>query len=392
MDLDQIVKQLEWLDGERRKDKMALTTLEDQVANLEGNVLPLMQSLKEVGSDLTRIQAAMGRFEQIETGMAQLRVELARSIEAVEKQRAEHDREIEKVRQADQEAADKVIGELRKGIETAYELKKAETVRQEEDNRLRRLVEEVNQKITEIHRSEEENRRQQHLVDEGRRQDNKRISDLLGEVTALRKRQDEQRGKVDVTSDGVHKMELRVNELAAAEVERRQVQNAYIEKLNLQGVDRERTWKEWETRFEEISSKSASMDAHLLSLDSTIRAVKRSQDALDEVTQRFDRRINEITEMQRLNEERFRNEWVSFKADDQKRWTNYTLAQDEQQRDTARSIQKAGERLLALEEQAQAIGDTLHQMLSSTQERLQTMITNSQKWLQDSQQFKSPTS
>ena len=41
--------------------------------------------------------------------------------------------------------------------------------------------------------------------------------------------------------------------------------------------------------------------------------------------QRFDRRLNEITEMQRLVEERFRQEWVSFKADDQKRWTNYTL-------------------------------------------------------------------
>ena len=32
-----------------------------------------------------------------------------------------------------------------------------------------------------------------------------------------------------------------------------------------------------------------------------------------------------------LTEERFRQEWVNFKADDQKRWTNYTLAQEEQQ-------------------------------------------------------------
>ena len=34
---------------------------------------------------------------------------------------------------------------------------------------------------------------------------------------------------------------------------------------------------------------------------------------------RFERRINEITEMERLTEERFRQEWVTFKADDQKR-------------------------------------------------------------------------
>jgi hypothetical protein len=41
-------------------------------------------------------------------------------------------------------------------------------------------------------------------------------------VTAIRKRQDEQRGKVDLTTDSTRKLEMRVAELLAAETERRQ--------------------------------------------------------------------------------------------------------------------------------------------------------------------------
>jgi hypothetical protein len=63
-----------------------------------------------------------------------------------------------------------------------------------------------------------------------------------------------------------------------------------------------------------------------------------AQEAFEEITQRFDRRINEITEMQRLTEDRFRQEWVSFKADDQKRWTNYSLVQEEQQREQTATL------------------------------------------------------
>ena len=49
-------------------------------------------------------------------------------------------------------------------------------------------------------------------------------------------------------------------------------------------------------------------------------ATKRAQDVHEELNLRLERRINEITEMQRLAEDRFRQERVSFKADEAKRF------------------------------------------------------------------------
>ncbi len=111
------------------------------------------------------------------------------------------------------------------------------------------------------------------------------------------------------------------------------------------------------------------------SLDATHRAVKRSQEAFEEITTRFERRVNEITEVQRLVEERFRQEWVTFKADDQKRWTNYTLAQEEQLRETSRQFEKLNGRMGAVEEVEQEVRDTLYQIVEDLQNRLQSLLS-----------------
>jgi predicted nucleic acid-binding Zn-ribbon protein len=84
--------------------------------------------------------------------------------------------------------------------------------------------------------------------------------------------------------------------------------------------------------------------------------------------------------MQRLVEDRFRQEWVSFKADDQKRWTNYTLAQEEQQRELLRSVGKLEERLMLLEDLIQEIQDFSHQITEETTSRLQSLLALVRSW------------
>ena len=74
-----------------------------------------------------------------------------------------------------------------------------------------------------------------------------------------------------------------------------------------------------------IERQSSQLESQLQLLDTTHLTIKRIQEGVDDLMQRVERRINEIVEMQRLAEERFRQEWTTFKADDQKRWTNNIL-------------------------------------------------------------------
>lgn len=374
MEIDQVKKQLDWLDEERRKDKLLIATLQDRIADLEERIPPVTARVGEVEGDLARVTTSLTRFEQIENNLGQLRVDLSRQIQEVEKNRAERDREIEKIRLADLESSTRAIGEVRKGQEPIPDIKKALQARVEGENRLGTEIEELSNRLNATRRSDEEYRRQIKLLDEGQRQDAKRLTDLQGEVGAIRKRIEEQRGKTDLTADSIRKVELRIGELLAGETERRQGQVAFMEKQNMAVMERDRVWREWQARFEQVESQSQNLDSQLQSLDATHRAVKRSQEAFDEISARFERRINEITEMQRLVEERFRQEWVAFKADDQKRWTNYTLAQEEQVRELNRQFAKSEERLVLLEDQVQEIQDLLHQIVEDTQRRLNALL------------------
>lgn len=387
MDLEQITKKLDWLDEERRKDKASLETLRDRLNSLEANQPAVLEKTTALEADLARITTALGRFEQVEAAIAQLRVDFSRNLDNLEKLRTERERDMEKVRRADLDTLNKAIAENRKALDALPEIKRNLHARQEEDFRLGKLIEELDTRYTEDRRAEEDYRRSQRLLDDTRRQDSKRLLDLQAEMATMRKRLEEHRGKVDLLSDSTRKLEVRLQEIQNAESERRQNQTTFMEKFSLTQVERDRAWKEMQTRFEQISDQAATLETTLQTLDATQRAVKRSQDTLDEATQRFDRRVNELTEMQRLAEDRFRQEWVAFKADDQKRWANYSLVQDEQLNEINRQFEKHNDRLTRLENLSSEMRDLLHEITEEEQNRLQTLLATFNQFLQEQERL-----
>jgi chromosome segregation ATPase len=381
MEMEQILKQVDWLDDERRKDKTRIGALEERLGAMEGNLPPLANQIKELGSDITRLAALMGRMDNFEESLLQARTESKQYFDELERQFKKQQEETEKVRRVEMRALDSSLAELRKELEPIPELKRGLRARVDEESRLGRLIDEIRNRIETVRRSEEEYTRSFRLLDDSRRQDSKRLTDLQGEVTAIRKRVDEQRGQVELATSALRKADARLNEMAAVETERREAQSNFLENQTLREVERERVWKEWQARFELIETQTSDIEENLQALEATHRAIKRTQQTVDELAEKVDRRINEITEIQRLSEERFRQEWVTFKADDQKRWTNYTLTLEEQRNEATRQYEKLGERVTLLEDNTQEIQDLLHQINEQTEKRLQSLLSIVHNWV-----------
>lgn len=374
MDFEQIIKRVEWLDEERRKDKLIIASLDDRLRKVEGNSTTILQELRELSNEINRVKTIASRFDTVDAAISQLRVEYTRAVENIEKLRTEKERDIEKVRLADLESLNNSIAHVRKGLEVLPEMKKDIRAREEEEHRLIKLIGEFDKKILEMKRSDEEYRRAQKILEENVRQDSKRILDLQGEISSTRKRIEEQRGKVDLATENLRKIEMRQNEILNSESERKQSQVAFIEKYNMSQVEKDRVWKEWQASFEVISNQAVNLDEQLQTLDATQRAIRHSQAAFEEITQKFERRINEITEMQRLVEDRMRQDWISFKADDQKRWSNYMISQEEQFQETTRIFERFENRLIQLEEISQEVTDLTNQIVQSNERSLQSLF------------------
>jgi len=381
MELDQILKHVEWLDDERRKDKDTIAKQEDRIITLEGRLDAAQKQIKDLNGEITRLANVIVRMDRFDDALIQQRVELNHQLEELDKETKKREEEIEKVRRVEIRSVDGGLGEMRKELEAVAGMKLAMQARVDEENRLARLIDELRVKIQDLHRNEEESIRTYRLIEDGRRQDAKRLVDLQGEVSAVRKRMDEQRGQMDVVGSNIRKLEARLNELAVMEGERKDAQSTFLDKQAVTQVERERVWKDWQARFETMEKQGADVEAQLQTLDTTHRTVKRTKDSIDEISQRIERRANEITEIQRLAEERFRQEWVTFKADDQKRWTNYTLTQEEQRSETTRNFEKLGERVTHLEDGLQELHDLLYQVNEQTEKRLQGLLAIAHEWV-----------
>lgn len=381
MDLDQILKRVQWMDDERRRDKDTIAKLENRLQSLEGNLSSALHQVKELSTEVTRLSAVVTRMDNFENVLVQQRQEAKRMVDELDKDVKKREEEAEKVRMVQIKSLDNTIYDLRKELEPIPRLEKGILARVEEDSRLGRSIEELRARIEAVKHNEDEYTRTYRLLEDGRRQDSKRINDLMGEVTALRKRVDEQRGQVELLNNSIRKVEGRLGELLAVESERRDAQAAFIDKHTLIQVERDRTWKEWQARFEVIEKQGSDVEVQLSRLEVSHRDAKRAQQILEDLTQRVERRISEITEIQRLSEDRFRQEWVTFKADDQKRWTNYTLTYEEQRNEGNRQYDKLGERITHLEDLLQEEQDLLEQMREQNEKQLQSLLALAHDWV-----------
>jgi chromosome segregation ATPase len=381
MEIEQLIKQVDWLDEEQRKDKLRLNSMDERLAAAEGNISPLVKQIKDLGSELTRLSTLISRMDTFDETLMQQRIESKQYFDELERQIRKQQDEGEKVRRLEMRALETSLAELRKELDQLPEIKRSLKARVEEETRLSRLIDEVRTRIEAVRRSEDEYTRTYRLLEDGRRQDAKRLTDLTGEVTALHKRMDEQRGRTELTTTTLRKVETRVNEMSVVESERRQAQDTFLESQALSQAERERQWKDWQGRFDVVTSQAAEVETMLQALDATNRNVKITQQTVEELMQKVERRINEINEIQRLSEERFRQEWVTFRADDQKRWINYTLTLDEQKNETNRQNERLTEQVTHIGDDVQMLKDLAQKMTDGIEQRMQSLLALTHEWI-----------
>ncbi|MEK6256698.1 MAG: hypothetical protein N2C13_05205, partial [Chloroflexota bacterium] len=340
MDNDQLVKRVEWLDKERLDDKTTISELLKRVDILEGSLEKSTEQINGLSSEITRLNVIVEKVDKFESTLSNYSADVKKELDAQDKRRKKRESEARKTQRLELDDINNSLKDFREGLTEISKTKKELKARVSEEERLGKSIAEVKDSIKGIVKSEEERKRIAGLLSESQQKEAKRVADLMGEVSAMRNRMDEFGGKMELVLTDQRKIDTRLNEIQATEAERRESQNEFTEQMTRNQGERERLWKDWSKRFDAIENQSEQLAAHLKNISDTERAVQKARDAFNEISDQLGRRINEITEMQRLGEERFRQEFATFKADDQKRWTNYMLTQEELQRESGRRLDR----------------------------------------------------
>lgn len=382
MEFEQIVKRLEFLDKQQRENKEAVTKLTERLTSFESNVDVATKQIKTASKQLTEITPVAKRMEQFETLITKQRTDILKLIEENEKDRIKNEKESVKRTQAELEGLNKSITQIKNTIPASItEIKKELKERGNELQRSLNNMSDLKDQLESSMRSNEDVSNSLKAMDETRKNDLKRISDLQGEITALRKRLDENREKSTMNADSIRNIESRFSELLASETERRQAQTTFLDQQAIAQIDRDRAWKDWKEKYDSFQNEAAGIETRVQTLDEALRNAKKAQDTYLDLNTKLERRINEVTEMQRLAEDRLRQEWVSFKADDQKRWTGYSLSSEESFRDIRKDVQKVTETITTINDISNNLQDAMHQTTDVTEKQLQEMMNAIHEWM-----------
>ena len=380
MEFEQIVKRLDWLEKQQRDSKDSITAMSERLTSFETSVNAISIQITTLSKQVTDLAPTAKRVEQFEAMLTKLRNDIIKLIEDNEKAHARTERDSAKNIQAEFTDLNKVITQL-KTTTHITEIKKQLKERTDEIQRVLNNVSDLKLRIEEATRSNEDVQHALKVSEETRKNDLKRVTDIQGEVTSLRKRIDENREKATMHADGIRNVENRFTELLASELERKQAQSAFLEQQAIAQIDRDRAWKEWREKYDAFQKEAESIDGHVQKLDEVLRSAKKAQDTYLELNTKLERRINEVTEMQRLTEDRLRQEWVSFKADDQKRWTGYSLSSEESLREIRKNVQKTEELIAGLNDTSPVLQDQIHQTSDTTEKQLQELMNVVHEWM-----------
>jgi len=259
------------------------------------------------------------------------------------------------------------VGEVQQSLEA----------RREEELRITRTLDSLRKQLEVLMARDGDRAEALASLDAGHRQEAKRSAEAQADLSAHRERIEALTVQAEQLEDQTRRVETRLGELVSSEGERQQLLALWLEQQNLRQAEQDRGWRDWERRFLSFEKRSGEIDERILAYEETYRGLRQLRDDLAQMMERTERRINEVTEMQRLAEDRLKHEWTSFLAEDSKRWNGHKLSLDEQWREHARGHEKlsAGvsahevrltnddERLKSMEADAQARLAELHAMV-----------------------------
>jgi len=378
MEREQFEKRLAWLDEQRRKDSEALGLLNGRLESLETALEKTSRQGQDLSSENARLASQMTRIHQFDDAIAKHRQEISRQLQGLEERRGERDAQIDQMRQVEREEISKALSEIRVELGGMTSIQHSLDARREEELRISRLVDSLENRVDEL--LAKDFGRGILSLEEGRKQDGRRLTDVQTESNEVRSKVESLRGMLDTLDDRARRIETRLAELAASENERREAQALWMEQQGLKMVEFERSWKAWERRFEAFENKAAEIDERMLAYEETYRAMKQLRGDLDKLVERLERRITEVSEMQRLSDDRTHQEWTTFQADDQRRWNSFKLGAEEQWREHVRQHEKLSVNLHGSEEALQDAQRAISSLTEASQQRLQDLASLVREW------------
>ena len=353
MELTQITQMVTWLDAERKKDKAMLATLDERIQGLTDRVEGQARRSQDLEAALNATRTTLAKLTQVDRVLEEFKRDVQALIDRRDDERKKAEREAARLRALEIEDLNRAVAEIKKELPRVAKLEEEMTARRAEEKRLGDAFKHSALQVELATKQVEERTRGIPYLEEGRKQDNKRIVQLEGDSVDLHKRAETLSSKLSLLEDGLSKVPSKIDPL----LERLSAQDKAVEEIRVGLFRQQQQMKAWE---EELVKFRAQMSDYVDIVARLREQAQVNQKAMAELTafqESLRQRAAEISEVERLFEERIKRILEQDQAEEEKRWQKYTTQIDERWHDHQRPHADIDNRLAHLEKDVPALAE-----------------------------------
>jgi hypothetical protein len=266
-----------------------------------------------------------------------------------DERRQQEAREAERIRAIERDNVSKALNEIRRDMQRVPRFEEEVALRKAEQARLSESLLSLQQNLGALSQEMENKVRGLPFLEDGRQQDAKRIARLQQESLEALKRLEQQGSRIQMFEDVIQRQERDTGEIKELVSQVRSSQRDFIEKQLLEAEHLKREMAEWVEMLEVHVKKIDDFAARMQEFGEAFREDRQVVERVERFQELIRREQTQVSELQRLAEERQKRQLEQWTEENEKRWRKELLRWDHQISEQAKRNNQVGERFTELE-------------------------------------------
>ncbi len=347
MEITQIEQMIRWLDEERKRDRAQIAVLQERLEQQTQEMQSQARVIDQLRQDLATVQTDIRRTDDYPGMIETTQRDLNSTIEALKVQVRRERLEADQNRRTEIEVLNDMIADLDKRIRPMARYEEQLEARAAGEQRLQGQIQTAVNAQADFSKRTEDRLQAIVYLEEQRRADTRRISEVEAELPPLRKRIDEAAARFARLEDGIRKLPARVDDA----IEIAKSYEPRIEALRVADFQRDQRVKKYLEQAEQVEGEVQRLVEQTQKYGLLYNQNKQALDGLGAFEERLEKRQNEIAEMQRLTEERLMRQWEEWQAAFARDWQKRLVAEEDRWRRQDVGNQRTTEALAQVDEQ-----------------------------------------
>jgi len=310
MDLTQAMQTLKWMDEERIKDKASIAALQERIQNQEQQLAQQAAQIQELQTSLAGVQGVLSKVTEFGQMVSGYKTELILQMDNRDQTRRKEQAESERLRRIEYEGLTTHLSRLEKDLRILPHYAEDINTIRVEGQRLSESLQATEVDVADISKRLEEPVRAVTYLEQQRRADNRRITELEQDASFVRQKIDALDKKFPLLEESIQKQRVRID----AAVEETKKYEQPIEELRISDFQREQKMNQYLDQGEQVAKELGRVRTQTQGFIEQQQEVKRAMSALEKFRGRIERRQDEMAERQRLTEEQTQRRWEEWQA------------------------------------------------------------------------------